>query len=267
MEPTFVFYIPAPVIAIGIFILIFLFNWLGYRYRKIQIRKHPEDVDSLGPMEGSLLGLMGLMLAFSFGMAASKFESRRVIIIDEANIIGTAIHMSYLYPDSTRNVLLGHFKEYVEARIGYYDAVNDPNLIKAALEKADLYSMRLLKLAIQQGQNNQNFIRTAQMIPVLNHMIDIVTTREQSRKAKVPPIILSTLMLLVFSAAFLVGYGNKAKKRNFVMVTGFALMTTLALYLILELDRPRRGIINLDEAAKNITDLRNQLTENKLATY
>src|SRR3982751_5511971 len=111
--------IPTWLVALGIFILMITFNWLGYRYRKMQIRKNPEDVDTLGPMEGSLLGLMGLMLAFSFSMAASKFENRRVIIIDEANNIATAMRNSSLFPDSVRNLFLGNFKQYVEARISY----------------------------------------------------------------------------------------------------------------------------------------------------
>ena len=94
------------------------------------------------------------------------------------------------------------------------------------------------------------------MIPALNDMIDIVTTRESSRISKVPPIILSILMLLVLASSFLIGYGNKAKQRNFILIIGFALMTSMALYLILELDRPRRGIINVEAAEKNIMDLK-----------
>jgi hypothetical protein len=263
MNSSFLFYLPIWVVAIGIFIVIITFNWLGHRYRKILMRKNPEDSDGLGPMEGSLLGLMGLMLAFSFSMGITKFENRRVIIIDEANSIGTAIRLSNLYTDSVRNLFIAEFKEYVEARIGYYDAANDTNLIRAALERGNRHSMRLLKLTIQVRQNPVNIYPTVQMIPALNRMIDIVTTREASRKSKIPPLVLGMLLLLIFSSAFLVGYGNKAKKRNLVMVIGFALMTTLTIYLIMELDRPRKGIINLDEAQKNIVDLRSHFVENK----
>ena len=241
-------------------------NWLGYWYRKVQIRKNAEHVDPPVPLEGSLLGLMGLMLAFSFSMAASKFENRRVIIVDEANNIATAMRNSFLYPDSVRNLFLGDFKQYVEARINYYDAVNDPVLISAALEKSNHYSMRILRLAMQQAKNFQNNIRTGQMIPAVNRMIESVTTREASRIAKTPSLILIMLLLLIFSTTFLVGYGNKAKKINFIMVTGFALMTTLTVYVIIELDRPRKGVINLDEAEKNITELRKQVNGDKWDT-
>ena len=119
---------------------------------------------------------------------------------------------------------------------------------------------------MQQAKNFQNNIRTGQMIPAVNRMIESVTTREASRIAKTPSLILIMLLLLIFSTTFLVGYGNKAKKINFIMVTGFALMTTLTVYVIIELDRPRKGVINLDEAEKNITELRKQVNGDKWDT-
>ena len=89
-------------------------------------------------------------------------------------------------------------------------------------------------------------------------MIDIVTTRETSRSATVPPVILFVLTVLMLIASFLVGYGHKGK-RNLVLVAGFALMTTIALYVIIELDRPRRGILNLDQTEYKIIELKELL--------
>ncbi|HEX5025006.1 MAG TPA: hypothetical protein VFV68_07025 [Agriterribacter sp.] len=264
MNLSLLFNVPAAIIATGIFVLILLFNRLGFRYRQKQIRKYPHDeIDSIGTIEGSMLGLLGLLLAFSFGMAASKFESRRAIVVEEANRIGTAILRCDLYPDSVRNVLREDFKAYVETRIDYYDAGDDESLIKRSLEKGNIYLVKLWKLVAQEGQNPQNLVRTAQMVPALNAMIDIVSTRNSARLAKVPPLILIVLLVLTLTSGFLSGYGNKAKRRNMVLIVGFALMTTLALYLVMELDRPRRGIINLDTDQKNITDLRNQFVDGK----
>jgi len=66
------------------------------------------------------------------------------------------------------------------------------------------------------------------------------------------------LIILIQTSAFLVGYSQKSKKRNLVMNYGFAVMISLALYLVLELDRPRRGIINLDSTEQKILDLREE---------
>ena len=85
----------------------------------------PED---LGAVEGSMLGVMALLLGFTFSIAISKFETRRQITVEEANEIGTAILRCDMYPDSLRNLLRADFKEYIEARIAYYDSRYERNL-------------------------------------------------------------------------------------------------------------------------------------------
>ncbi len=123
MNEPILYKVEAYWIAIGIFLLILLTNWLGFRYRKYQDTKPAaETLDGMGSMESSMLGLMALLLGFTFSMAISKFDTRRQIIIEEANDIGTAVLRADLFPDSIRSLLRADFKEYVEARISYYDA-------------------------------------------------------------------------------------------------------------------------------------------------
>ncbi len=257
-EPIF-YKVPALWIATVIFLLILLTNWLGYRYRQIQSRKNAaESADGLGAIESSLLGLMALMLAFTFGLAASKFEARREIIVEEANDIGTAILRCDLYPDSMRKLFHEDFTQYVEARIAYYDAGVDDKKIETALKTGAYYSNRIWKRAADYSHDLEHRVSSQLMIPALNSMIDIVSTRDAQRLAKVPPVILMMLLILTLISSFLVGFGSKGR-RNPVMIAGFALMTTIALYLIMELDRPRRGILNLNKAEKQIIGLREQV--------
>jgi len=97
------FQTPALLIALIVFILIFSANWLGFIYRKRLSEKKPEDIpENLGTLEGSLMGLLALMLAFSFGMGATKFEARRSLAVHEANAIGAAILLLEMYPDSVK---------------------------------------------------------------------------------------------------------------------------------------------------------------------
>ena len=244
-------------IAIGIFLLILLTNWLGFRYRKFQEAKPAaETLDGMGSMETSMLGLMALLLGFTFSMALSKFETRRQVIIEEANDIGTAVLRTDLFPDSIRTSLRADFKEYVEARISYYDAGVDADKIDSALKKTNFYSGRLWKRAAILAQDDRYRVSNLQMIPALNSMIDIVSVRESGRKAKVPPFILTMLLILTLISSFLVGYGYKGRRRNLVMICTFSLMTTIALFLILELDRPRSGMLNLGAAEEHVMALR-----------
>jgi fumarate reductase subunit C len=67
--------------------------------------------DTLNPIEGSLLGLLALLLAFTFSMAASRYEARRNVMLTEANDIGTVVLRCDLYPDSTRHNLRMYLKD------------------------------------------------------------------------------------------------------------------------------------------------------------
>jgi hypothetical protein len=259
MNEPILFKVPAQLLAFIMFILIWATNYLGFRYQKWQLRRHEKkESEGLGQMESSLMGLAALILAFTFGLAQSKFEAKRELIVQEANDIGTAILRCDLYPDSVRSLLRQDFKDYVEARVAYYETGADEAQIKAALKKAGMYSSRIWNRAADYGHDREHLIPTGQMIPALNNMIDITTTRDAQRLAKVPPFILLVLAILILTSSFLVGYGQKGK-RNLVWVSAFAIMTTITLYLILELDRPKRGLINLDREEYKIVELRGML--------
>lgn len=250
-------HIPAYILVIPYFLLLLLFNWLGFIYRRYQNKKYPDAASlGLGTAEGSVLGLMALLLSFSFGISASKYDGRRTVIIQEANNIGTTILRCDLYPDSARKLFRNDLKNYLEARIAYYDAGDNDELIQRSLRDADSISLSCWKRATELSRNPSNFAATMQMVPALNAMIDIVSTRDAGRKAVFPRLILIILLILTLLSSFLAGYGNKNHERKKVLVFSFALMTALTMYLVIDLDRPRQGMINLNKAEEYITKLR-----------
>jgi len=243
--------------AVPFFLVLVFFNWMGFRFKKKQIKKYPDlKPAGLGPTEGSLIGLMALLLSFTFGMAASKFDIRRQVIIEEANDIGTAILRCDLYPDTVRTALRADFKNYVESRINYYEAGDDKQKIQISLAQSDSIITQCWKKVAAFAHTPNSLVMTAQMTPALNAVIDVVTSREASRLNMVPRVIIVILVLLTMVSSFLAGYGSKGHERNPILVFAFALMTTLTLYLILELDKPRQGLINLAEAEQMVVNLR-----------
>jgi hypothetical protein len=234
-------------------------NWLGYWVKKRIIKHHPDKNTSLGTAEGALMGLMALLLAFTFGMTSTKFESRRQTIIDEANLLNTGLLRCKLFPDSIKKTLFPHFKNYLESRIAYYDAGDDPVKINNALDDGSKYFNSI-------WNDNTLLIRdpnykslAEQLVPVLINLRNIVISREAGRIATVPTLILLVLLILVFVASFLTGYGLKPGERNPVFSLAFAIMLSIALYLVMELGRPRQGYINLESAEKAIVNLRKNL--------
>src|SRR4051812_21630460 len=88
-------------VGISVFLLIILFYFLGLKARLYLNKKHPDLFSNeTNAINGTLLGLLGLLLAFTFSMSSSRYDARRDVIIEEANDISTAILRTDLYPDS-----------------------------------------------------------------------------------------------------------------------------------------------------------------------
>ena len=113
-------------ISILLFIMILLFYIIGSRVGKWQKQVNPEGKsEGVGPLEAALLGLLSLMLSFTFNAANSRNDARNALIADEANEIGTAVMRADLYPDSIRLQYRTDLRQYLEARISYYKSAND----------------------------------------------------------------------------------------------------------------------------------------------
>ncbi|MGI8583383.1 MAG: hypothetical protein ACR2KX_14375 [Chitinophagaceae bacterium] len=111
----------------------------------------------------------------------------------------------------------------------------------------------------QSGADN----RALQLMPAVNNMIDIMSEREASRVANVPESILWLLFLLALIGSFIVGYASNAKKVNWIVISLYSLMTVMTIYLILGLDRPRRGLISTNITHHNMEKLLESFQENK----
>jgi len=256
------FQLPTYLLFIIFFTLVVTSNWLGYRYKKSRLEKYPGRVqENMGSIEGSILGVMSLLMGFTFSVAVLKFEARRHIIVEEANIIGTAILRSDMYPDSVRIPMRENFKKYLESRIAYYEGGSDEAIIQKELNKADQIAGKIWKTVIFHSNDERYRLRSMEMIPILNEMIDIITTRDVSRVNRVPPLIVGTLLFLVIAAAFLLGSDYKGHKRNFVLLVGYGIVMTVTLNLINELNHPREGFVNLNDVEKKIEGLRNLFVE------
>jgi len=206
---------------------------------------------------GSLYGLLGLLLAFTFGMSGDRFKERKNIITQEANNISTAVLRTKLYADSVQPLFMANFKPYLEARIKYFAVHRDTVQIAAAMKETDRYGKILFSIAAKNSRIPANLVASNQMIPALNAMIDITTTRFWSEYNGTPASILYMLFSLSVAAAFLAGYTSVGKgKFDWSLAIGFCFLISLVIFFIIDLDKPRSGIITLDTNARAIVSLR-----------
>lgn len=181
------------VITLLLFTLMLVSSFAGKLVGNYIGKKSPDEKTA---ETSALTALLFFLLAFTFGMSGDRYDSRRKIVIEEANNIGTAILRSDLYPDSTRILFRSDFKLYLEARIAYYQAGADTQAIAKADRLSQNISLKLWKRASSLAANPANLAATQQMIPALNDMIDVTTSRLAGEKAKVPQSII--LMLFFF---------------------------------------------------------------------
>jgi hypothetical protein len=257
MTCSILFNTPTYIITLLLLTSILLFYVLGTIVGYHQKIRNPDaKSDGIGPLEGALLGLLALLLSFTFSMTTFRYDKRIQLAINEANDISTAILRADLYPDSIRTAFRNDFKLYIEARVAYNNAGNNNEAIAKYLAEAETISGRIWSAATNAAKNSSLAMPHSVMIPALNSMIDVVTSREAARIARVPDLIIWLLIILNLLGSFTIGYSKNAKKRDWIILSIYALMTVATIFTILDLDRPDRGIITTKSWSDKIVELR-----------
>lgn len=250
------------VLCLILLVLMLLFAYLGNKAGHLWRTKYSDpgsddEKSGFGSLEAGLFGLFGFTLAITFGMSVNRYDSNRNFIVEEANDIGTAVLRSDLYPDSIRNAFRLEFKEYLEARIDYYEAGTDLKRIYAAKDAANKIAAKLWERAMFMSKQPGMLIPSNHMVPALNAMIDITTTREVNLKARIPDIVVVSLFFLAIIVTFVAGFGSRIiRRKDWIIIFGFALLTSLIIYITLDIGRPRRGLITSALGQEAMVELR-----------
>src|SRR6478735_1194152 len=174
----------ALVLCIFLFFGMLLMVLVGRMAGKAWGKEEGEPKGGVGSILSALFGLSAFILAFTFGMSASRYSNVRDLIVDEANDIGTALLRSDLYPDSVRDAFRTDFKKYIDARISYYNNVTDTVLFRKARKDAAEAGSALWSRATQEAKLHNLVIPSNNMVSALNNMFDIATTTEMNLYAR-----------------------------------------------------------------------------------
>lgn len=243
MTHSFLNDIDALYISIILFFLMLTSIWAGY---KIGLKKTKND-NKNSEISSSLLGLLALILGFTFAMAGSRYENRKNNLIDEANCIGTAILRSDIYPDSLKNEFKKDFETYVNSRKDYYLLENDEEKLNNSLKQSAVVSGKLWNRAAFYAKDKDYFIQSNMMLPALNAMFDSASKSNMVLNSKVPETIVYLMLAFSIIISFFIGYNSGLEKKiNTKFITGFCFLICIVIFITLDLDRPRRGLIKLD---------------------
>jgi hypothetical protein len=240
-----------------LFPLTLLFLEFGWRLGRRRLAVDPKGARAgAGAVEGAVFALFGLIIAFTFTSAATRYETRRNLIVDHTNAIGTAWLRLDLLPAETQQALRKDFRDYVDGIIKIHGQVRD---IKA-VEQTKIHLLGLQdeiwKLAEKAVSADSRPQIATLVLPALNEMFDLGASRYAAARFHVSLVVIGFLIFLSMIASLLVGYGmDSAKRRNWLHMVLFALLVSLAIYIIVDFEYPRYGIIRLDDADKLYLEL------------
>lgn len=219
----------------------------GYRlHLRVLRRSGPEVADAeeegSGYVLSAALALLGLLIAFVFGMAAERYEGRRLLVVDEANAISTAVLRYDLLPEPHRSELIRTMSSYVKVRLQFFDSGADMAKVHIAEDGAETVQTRIWR---QVGAAVRTPEGAQFMFPVLNatnEMFDLAASRHAALDARVPARALQVLVLYAVAAAALLGHSLATSgRRHFVSSSGLFVLVSLAISLIVDIDSPRVG--------------------------
>jgi hypothetical protein len=190
------------------------------------------------------LGLLALMIGFTFSMALSHFDARRDAILREANAIGTTALRGRLLPAPHDAEVLKLLRDYVQIRVAITQRIPTPDELRDAIDRSNVLQEALWQQAMAVAANNTGFVPTGVFIMAVNEMIDSQEDRLTAMRKRVPNEVFVVLYGVAIVAAALAGYASGIEsRRSRLLVYLMWSVTAVVIILIQDLDRPTAGFI------------------------
>jgi len=224
----------------------------GYRMgRRQEASANKATKDHIITIQGSMLGVLALLLAFSLSQALQRFDNRNAAVVDEANAIATTFLRTQLLPSSVRSDARKLLQSYVDLRV----QASTISLDKEADREVLLFDANqvldaLWGCARRAAAEDPNPVTSGLFIQSLNEAIDAYGRRIAAVRRHVPEVILFLLFGTFVMTGGVLGYaagvaGHRPSSVSYMLV---GLIVVLA-FVIIDLDRPRRGLIKVDQTS------------------
>ncbi|WP_293400255.1 hypothetical protein [Phenylobacterium sp.] len=207
--------------------------------RRREFRKDDkEEAEGEGYVVSGVLGLLALLMGFTFALAVDRFETRRSLVLDEANTIGTTYLRTQLLEEPHRSRISGLLVEYAENRLalGKTDAQREPE----RLARNDQLVVELWAATSSAFQSIKGLDFSSAYLDSMNALIDLDASRKAARTVHVPTEVFVILVIYMVVTAGVLGYvlvGVRGRAAAAFML----LLLSMSLLLIVDIDRPTRG--------------------------
>ena len=241
-------------LALAFLVLLMGAAHVGYRLAQRQPSR-AEAASQIAAVQGAVFGLLALLLAFTFSLAISRFDTRKEMLRDEANAIGTTYLRAQLLPEPMRSRVPPLLRAYVGTRFELHEVSFVPARLREVSRRSGALHTRLWEEAVAASRTD----RESKVIPLfvmsLNEMIDMHAKHLAAIRNLIPPWLFMLLFAVALVALGVTGYGSGPNRTQaFVLNALMALVITAVTMLIFDLHRPARGFIRVDMAP--MVDLR-----------
>jgi hypothetical protein len=247
------------ILIVGIlFALILIANEAGFRLGNHYQAQTDKDVKAnTNTIQAGILGLLALILGFTFNMALQRYNNRSEAVINEANAIGTALLRTQLLPQPYDSIGHAQLQHYIKLRL---EISNTDNYMVTEQQLLDDETKDLQKKlwinAVQATQVDPRPVTTGYYVNSLNDLIDMYGKRNALLQLHIPEVILFLLFTVFIMSGAMMGYASGlGKKRITIPTMIMTFLICLVVFIIIDLDRPKRGIIKVNQ--KSMLLLRN----------
>lgn len=233
-------------------------SYMGYYLSQHRKRKETDTTsDNAGAITGAIFALLGLLIAFTFSGAYSRFDIRRQLIVQEANDIGTAYLRLDLLPAEQQAPLRELFQQYISSRAALYPLLDNPVAARQEIAKATDLQNQIWSRSIAATSTPEYQSARMLLLPALNDMIDILSTHTNAILTHPPLLIFITLTVFALACAWMTGYSSPpdTSPPHFHFLA-FAVLIAFTLYIIFDIEYPRFGFINLNNVNQVLLDLK-----------
>lgn len=234
----------------------------GFRLGRRTKARTPEAAKSqVSSIQAAVLGLLALLLGFTFSMTLSRYDTRRELVLKEANAIGTAILRSGLLPKPHRMESARLLRQYVDVRLEFAQTrLVEQQKLRAVNDQTEQLHQQLWSHAIAVAEMDPRSVMAGLYVQALNDVIDLYSKRLMALESHVPVSILMLLSLVAYLAMGLTGYVcGLAGHRNFLVALTEVVLIAAVLLLIVDLDRPLQGLIQVSQ--QSMIDLHDSLKQ------
>lgn len=210
------------------------------------LQKHSETVpEQFGVLQGALLGVVALILAFGLTLAVGRYEDRRAAVVTEANAIGTTYLRAQLLAEPVRDRSLRLLRDYTDLALRISGEVPGSPAMRRTVAAEGTVQRQLWRLAGQAIDAAPMASAPRLYVDSLNTMIDQQTVRISALGNRVPEAVLALEVIGAAIALALLGLYLSVLGRGVVPMLLAVALVTMLLLVIFDLDRPTRGLITI----------------------